>query len=56
MERGVKKQPGRTWIEVNDEVHTFLVNDQDHPQMNEIHAALKTLTGQIHNTEFVPDT
>jgi hypothetical protein len=27
MERGVKKQPGCTWIEVNDEVHTFLVND-----------------------------
>ncbi|KAH8963558.1 hypothetical protein BDL97_04G018900 [Sphagnum fallax] len=24
--------------------------------MNEIHAALKTLTGQIHDTEFVPDT
>jgi pentatricopeptide repeat protein len=56
MERGVKKQPGRTWIEVNDEVHTFLVNDQDHPQMNEIHAALKTLTGQMHDAGFVPDT
>jgi hypothetical protein len=56
MERGVKKQPGRTWIEVNDGVHTFLVDDEDHPQMNEFCAALKTLTGQIHNSGFVPDT
>jgi hypothetical protein len=26
-EKGVKKQPGRTWIEVNNEVHTFVVED-----------------------------
>jgi hypothetical protein len=37
-ENGVKKQPGCTWIEVNNEVHTFVVDDQDHPQMTEIHA------------------
>jgi hypothetical protein len=37
-EKGVKKQPGHTWIEVNSEVHTFVVEDQDHPQIIEIHA------------------
>jgi hypothetical protein len=26
-ERGVKKEPGCTWIEVNNEVHTFVVED-----------------------------
>jgi hypothetical protein len=31
MARGVKRQPGGTWIEVNNEVHTFVVDDQDHP-------------------------
>jgi pentatricopeptide repeat protein len=40
-ERGVKKQLGCTWIEVNNEVHTFVVDDQDHPQMIEICAELK---------------
>jgi len=30
-ERDVKKQPGCTWIEVNDVVHTFVVDDQTHP-------------------------
>ncbi|CAK9866876.1 unnamed protein product [Sphagnum jensenii] len=44
-ERGAKKQPGLTWIEVNNEVHTFIVDDQDHPQMIEIHAELKRLSG-----------
>ncbi len=39
-EKGVKKQPGHTWIEVNNEVNTFVVDDQDHPQMTEIYAEL----------------
>jgi hypothetical protein len=44
-ERGVKKQPDYTWIEVNNELHTFIVDDQDHPQMIEICAKLKRLSG-----------
>jgi pentatricopeptide repeat protein len=55
-ERGVKKHPGRTWIEVNNEVHSFVVNDQAHPQMIEIHAELKRLLGQMHAMGYVPDT
>ncbi|CAN5960687.1 unnamed protein product [Sphagnum jensenii] len=31
-ERGVKKQLCCTWIEVNNEVHTFVVDDEDHPR------------------------
>jgi hypothetical protein len=27
----VKKQLRCTWIEVNNEVHTFVVDDEDHP-------------------------
>jgi hypothetical protein len=44
-ERGVKKQLGCTWLEVNNEVHTFVVDNQDHPQMIEICAELKRLSG-----------
>jgi len=44
-ERGVKKQQGPTWIEKNNEVHTFVVEDQDHPQMIEIHMELKRVSG-----------
>ncbi|KAJ7570944.1 hypothetical protein O6H91_01G141200 [Diphasiastrum complanatum] len=55
-ERGVKKQPGRTWIEVNSEVHTFVVDDQDHPQITKIRAKLKRLSEQMKEADYVPDT
>ncbi len=54
MENGVKKQMGHTWIEGNKEVHTFLVEDQDHPQMIEIHAELQRLSGLMHDAGYVP--
>ncbi len=53
-EKGVKKQLGRTWIEVNNEVHTFVVDDRDHPQMIEIHAELQRLSGLMHDAGYVP--
>jgi hypothetical protein len=49
MEKGVKKQLGHTWIEVNNEVHTFVVEDQEHPQMMEIHPELQILSGLMHD-------
>jgi hypothetical protein len=45
----VKQQAGYTWIEVNNMVHKFVVEDQDHPQMIEIHAELLRLSGHIHD-------
>ncbi|KAH9552878.1 hypothetical protein CY35_09G089700 [Sphagnum magellanicum] len=55
-ERGVKKQPAPTCIEVNNEVCTFVVEDQDHPQMVEIHAEPKRLSGLMNDTGYVLDT
>jgi hypothetical protein len=55
-ERHVKKKLGCTWIDVNNEVHTFVVDDQDHPQMIEIHAELKRLFSQMKAAGYVPDT
>jgi hypothetical protein len=34
---------------VNNEVHTFVVDDQDHPQMIEIHREPQTLSGLMHD-------
>ncbi len=50
----MKRQSGRTWIEVNNEVHTFVVDDQDHPLMIEIHAELQRLSGLMHDAGYVP--
>ncbi len=35
---------------------TFVVEDQDHPQMVEIHAELKRLSGLMNDTGYVLDT
>jgi hypothetical protein len=52
--RGVKKQLGHTWIEVNNEVHTFVVDDQGHPQIIEIHAELLRLPKLMHDAWYEP--
>ncbi|CAM6073937.1 unnamed protein product [Sphagnum tenellum] len=56
LERGVKKEPGRTWIEVNNEMHSFMVDDQGHPDITEIHAKLRKLSAQMEEIGYVPDT
>ncbi len=54
---GLKKQLDCTWIEVNNEVHRFVVDDQlDHPEIAEICAKLKRLSGEMKNMGYVPDT
>jgi hypothetical protein len=51
--RDVKKQLSCTWIEVNNEMHAFVVDNQDHPQMIEIHAELQRLSGLLHDAGYV---
>jgi hypothetical protein len=41
MKRSVQKQPVCTGIEVNSEVHKFVVSYQNHRQIIEIHAGLE---------------
>eukprot|EP01018_Ginkgo_biloba_P039368 Gb_08569 [translate_table: standard] len=55
-ERGLKKNPGCTWIEVNNRVHAFLVGDKSHPQSEKISAMLESLSAQIEVAGYVPDT
>jgi len=55
-EREVKKQPGWSFIEVNKEVHTFLVRDTTHSQSEKIYAMLETLYGQMKEAGYVPKT
>lgn len=37
------KIPGKAWIEVNNEVHEFVVGDRTHPQSNKIYSTLRRL-------------
>jgi hypothetical protein len=48
---GVMKDPGRTWIQVNCEVHTFAADDQDLPQISEVNAELRRLSMQMNDVQ-----
>eukprot|EP01018_Ginkgo_biloba_P015859 Gb_38232 [translate_table: standard] len=54
--KGVKKEPGCSWIEVKNRVHTFIIGDRLHPRSEEIYATLATLTMQMKEAGYVPDT
>ncbi|PQP95247.1 pentatricopeptide repeat-containing protein [Prunus yedoensis var. nudiflora] len=42
-EKGVKKQPGCSWIEVNNIGHVFLSGDKSHPKVCRIYSVLELL-------------
>ncbi|XP_039117717.1 pentatricopeptide repeat-containing protein At1g25360 [Dioscorea cayenensis subsp. rotundata] len=55
-ERGVKKEPGCSWIEVSNKVHVFLVNDVSHPEVHEVYNFLDALGAKMRKLGYVPDT
>ncbi|KAK7411700.1 hypothetical protein VNO78_03137 [Psophocarpus tetragonolobus] len=42
-DRGLKKTPGCSWLELNGKVHEFRVADQSHPRWEDIYLTLKVL-------------
>eukprot|EP01018_Ginkgo_biloba_P036720 Gb_30661 [translate_table: standard] len=55
-DKGLRKEPGCSWIEVKKMVHAFIVEDRSHPQTQEIYAKLDELMGQMKAVGYVPDT
>eukprot|EP01018_Ginkgo_biloba_P030680 Gb_05647 [translate_table: standard] len=54
--RGLKKQPGCSWIEVRNRVHVFLVGDRSHAQAEEIYSTLESLDMQMKQAGYIPNT
>ncbi|XP_062095760.1 pentatricopeptide repeat-containing protein At5g04780, mitochondrial-like [Humulus lupulus] len=50
----VKKEPGISWIEVQDKVHTFIVRDISHSRSKEIYAKLDELRDLMIKAGYVP--
>jgi pentatricopeptide repeat protein len=55
-DRGVKKEPGRSWTNVNNTVHEFISDDSSHPQAEEIYKMLQRLSNQMKDAGYVPNT
>ncbi|KAJ4965304.1 hypothetical protein NE237_017153 [Protea cynaroides] len=55
-QRGVVKQPGCSWIEIQAKLHVFMVKDKKHPQRKEIYAFLRMLIEHMKQVGYVPET
>lgn len=55
-DRGMKKVPGCTSIEIDSFVHEFLVGDRSHPQSENIYEMLNEIDKLLDASGFVPNT
>ncbi|XP_010271545.1 PREDICTED: pentatricopeptide repeat-containing protein At3g26782, mitochondrial-like [Nelumbo nucifera] len=53
-ERGVRKNPGWSWVEVDGRVHVFSVGDTSHPRSQEIYVELDKLTLEMREAGYMP--
>ncbi|GAA0175495.1 hypothetical protein LIER_41924 [Lithospermum erythrorhizon] len=54
--RGLRKNPGCSWIEFKNKVHMLLAGDQSHPQMSLILEKLDDLRVEMKRSGFAPNT
>ncbi|XP_044467450.1 putative pentatricopeptide repeat-containing protein At3g49142 [Mangifera indica] len=54
--KGIKKMPGASNVEVNDQVYTFLAGDRSHAQSKEIYEELDILVGKMKEAGYIPET
>ncbi|CAM6093692.1 unnamed protein product [Calypogeia fissa] len=56
QKRGVWKDPGRTWIEVDNKVHEFVVGDTSHPEAKAIYSYIDEMSEKLKAEGYIPDT
>uniref|UniRef100_A0A7N0UU04 DYW domain-containing protein n=1 Tax=Kalanchoe fedtschenkoi TaxID=63787 RepID=A0A7N0UU04_KALFE len=54
-DRGVKKEPGRSWINVGNSVHAFYVGDRLHYLADKIYDFLDDLNGQATKVGYIQE-
>lgn len=54
-EKAVTKDPGRSWIELDQILHTFHASDRSHPMREELSAKVKQLSVKFKEAGYVPD-
>lgn len=54
-EKAVIKEPGRSWIEIEQTLHTFHASDRSHPRKVEVFAKVKDLSVKFKEFGYVPN-
>ncbi|KAL6011753.1 hypothetical protein ACLOJK_002218 [Asimina triloba] len=55
-DRGVRKEPAYSWVEMKEKIHTFSANDDSHPQAAEIRSTIDMLSERMVKEGYKPDT
>ncbi|XP_072977686.1 pentatricopeptide repeat-containing protein At4g14820 [Typha angustifolia] len=53
--RGVSKEKGCSWMELNGNVHEFLMGDESHPRCKEIYLKLDEVVKELETLGYSPD-
>ena len=56
QERGIRKEPGVSWIEISNKVHRFVVGDRSHPEAKKLYDVLNNLSEKLKAEGYIPDT
>lgn len=55
-DKGMRKQPACSWIEVKSKVHGFVAHDKSHPYYDQIMETWEVLLEQMEREGYVPNT
>ncbi|XP_006290740.2 pentatricopeptide repeat-containing protein At2g03880, mitochondrial [Capsella rubella] len=55
-DRGINKEPGCSWIEVNKKIHAFIIGDDSHPQIIQVKKELNQLIHRLIGIGYVSET
>ncbi|XP_050230083.1 putative pentatricopeptide repeat-containing protein At3g13770, mitochondrial [Mercurialis annua] len=55
VDKAVTKEPGRSWIELNQTLHTFHATDRSHPRRQEVFGRVRELLIKFKESGYVPD-
>ncbi|CAJ1967497.1 unnamed protein product [Sphenostylis stenocarpa] len=55
LKKTVTKEPGRSWIELDQILHTFHASDCSHPRREEVSAKVQELSVRFKESGYVPD-
>ncbi|KAL6281675.1 hypothetical protein ACE6H2_018556 [Prunus campanulata] len=55
-DKGVRKVPGYSWVEVQNKIHTFSVGDSIHPDKEKIYAFLEELDLKMKREGYISST
>ncbi|KAF2307824.1 hypothetical protein GH714_032118 [Hevea brasiliensis] len=55
MDKAVMKEPGRSWIELDQTLHTFHASDRSHPRREEVFWKVRELSIKFKEAGYVPD-